>query len=270
MANFFPRWTNLLPLQIGVVLIFLGSAVTAGVWYYFTPKYTRVGYQPSQPIPFSHKIHVSQHKMDCRYCHSFVEDSEHSNVPTAATCMNCHKTVKPNSPKLAPLREAWKTNTPVEWVRIHKAPDYVYFNHSVHVNRGVSCIKCHGNIPEMDVVYQAESQSMSWCLDCHRNPEKNLRPVDELVNFDWQASDENRENFYDELVKDNGKTPAELIATIEASRSIRPSGKDTMEDLIALAGRVYDEKKMTQEEVGLHLKEAWNVNPPLSCSGCHR
>lgn len=271
MGNFFPRWTNLLPLQIIVCLVILGGAVTAGVSYYFTPKYTRVGYQPSQPIPFSHKIHVTQHGMDCRYCHSFAESSSgHSNIPTTATCMNCHKVVKNDSPKLAPLRESWNTGKPIEWVRIHELPDYAYFNHAAHLNRGISCVRCHGDVDEMDVVHQVEPQSMSWCLDCHRAPEKELRPLEEIVNFDWAPEQVNREEFYKKLMAENDKSPADLIEVVEEQRSYPLSGDAEFSDLIRLAESVYGKGSMTQEEIGLHLKKAWDVSPPLSCTGCHR
>jgi hypothetical protein len=186
MANFFPRWSNWLPLKIAVCVGVLGSTVTAGVWYYFTPKYTRVGYQPIQPVPFPHDIHVAQLGMDCRYCHSFVEVAAHSNVPNTQVCMNCHTQVQKDNPKLQALRDSWQTGKPIEWVQIHKTPDHVYFNHSVHVNRGVSCVSCHGPVNHMPVVYHNQPQSMSWCLDCHRNPENALRPPDQVFNLDWQ------------------------------------------------------------------------------------
>ena len=270
MPNFFPRWTNLLPLQIGIALILTGSAVTAGLWYYFTPKYTRVGYQPSQPIPFSHKIHVEQHGMDCRYCHGFVEKSGHSNLPTAETCMNCHKQIKTDSPKLAPLHDAWKSGKPIEWVNVHEVPDYAYFDHSVHVNRGVSCVKCHGRVDQMDIVYQHEPQSMSWCIDCHKAPEKNIRPLDEILNFDWKAEEVDRAHFYQGQIA-TGKSADELMAVIEREHKLaRADNERSFEDLIRLAEKVNGKKAMTQEEVGLQLREAWNVNPPLDCSGCHR
>ena len=144
MANFFPRWTNTLPLKLSICLGITGAVVVAGVGVYFTPKYTRVGYQPSQPIPFSHKIHAGQLGLDCRYCHSFVEEGGHSNVPSSSTCWNCHQHIKKGSPKLAPLYKAIDPayegpdkGEPIEWVRVHKLPDYVYFNHATHVNRGV-------------------------------------------------------------------------------------------------------------------------------------
>src|SRR5690606_1897068 len=107
---------------------------------YSTPKYTRVGYAPVQPVPYSHALHVDQLGLDCRYCHSTVDESEHAAIPTAQTCMNCHSQVKKDSPLLAPVRASYETGMPVEWVRVHEMPDYVFFNHSVHVNRGISCV----------------------------------------------------------------------------------------------------------------------------------
>jgi hypothetical protein len=188
MANFFPKWTNWIPLKVVICLAVLGGAVSGGIWYYFTPKYTRVGYMPAQPVPFSHAVHVEQLGMDCRYCHSFVEVASHSNIPTTQTCMACHTQIRATSPKLEAVRESWKTGEPVNWVRIHKAPDYTYFNHAVHVNRGVSCFSCHGAVNEMQTVFQAQPQSMSWCLDCHRAPENFLRPPSEVYNMKWKPA----------------------------------------------------------------------------------
>jgi hypothetical protein len=186
MANIFPRSSNFLPLKVIACGAITVPLVIAAVWYYFTPKYTRVGYMPTQPVPFSHALHVGQLGMDCRYCHSFVEVGGPANIPTTQTCMNCHSQVKKDSSKLAAVRESWETGKPIPWVKIHQAPDYVYFNHSVHVNRGVSCQSCHGNINRMEVVYHAEPHSMGWCLECHRNPEKHIRPVEHVFNLDWK------------------------------------------------------------------------------------
>ncbi len=187
MANFFPKWTLWLPLQFLVAAGVVGAGIAYGVTYYFTPKYTRVGYMPTQPVAFSHAIHVNQLGMDCRYCHTGVELSSHSNVPSTQTCMNCHTYVQAQSPKIAPIKASWTTGQPIPWIRIHKAPDYVYFNHAVHVNRGVSCYSCHGNVNQMEVVWHHEPQSMGWCLDCHRAPENHLRPLNEVYNLDWSA-----------------------------------------------------------------------------------
>ncbi len=232
MANFFPRWSNLLPLKIAVCAASVAGGLALAFTYYATPKALVVGYQPAQPIPFSHKIHVDQLGLDCRYCHSFVDVSGTSNVPSGNTCWNCHQHVQRDSPKLAPLHRSMDVNypgydgKPIEWVRVHKAPDYVYFNHSAHVNRGVSCQSCHGQVDQMEVVYQAESHSMSWCLDCHKAPEKHLRPLEEVYNLKYHDHD---------------------VAKYSKDASIK-----------------------TTADLGLKLKEQFNVNPPISCNACHR
>jgi len=190
MSDIFPRWTNRLPAQIAVGAVLVGTAALAGVWYYFTPKYTRVGYQPIQPVAFSHAIHVDQVGMDCRYCHNAVEKSWFSNIPTAAVCMNCHGQVLKESPKLELVRESAATGRPIPWVQVHKVPDYVYFNHSVHVNRGVSCLECHGPIHKVDEVQHAQPLSMSFCLTCHRNPAARLRPPDKITDLNWTWSED--------------------------------------------------------------------------------
>ena len=187
MSDIFPKWTNRLPaMAILFVLLFGGGAVT-GIWYYFTPKYTRVGYQPIQPVPFPHSVHVDQMGMDCRYCHSQVEKSWYSNIPSSSTCLNCHNQILKEDPRLEIVRDSAQSGTPIPWVQIHKVPDYVYFNHSVHVNRGVSCLHCHGEINKMDEVYHAKPLSMTFCLECHRNPGPNLRPLDKITDLTWKA-----------------------------------------------------------------------------------
>lgn len=203
MSAIFPKWTNRLPLLIIVGLGFVGTAVTAGVWYYLTPKYARVGYQPVQPVAFSHSIHVDQVGIDCRYCHSDVEKSWFSNIPASATCMNCHSQVLKDDPKLALVRESAATGTPIPWVQIHRTPDYVYFNHSVHVTRGISCVHCHGQVNEMDEVYHAEPLSMAFCLDCHRDPAAFIRPPDKVTDLNWKWSDDPLQNA--ELQRANGQ-----------------------------------------------------------------
>ena len=190
MANFFPRWANWIPLKLLLIVMVLGAVVTGGIWYYFTPKYTRVGYQPIQPVAFSHATHVEQLGMDCRYCHSTVENSWFSNLPASSTCMNCHNQVLKDDPRLALVRESAATGKPIPWVQIHRVPDFVYFNHSVHVNRGVSCVECHGQINQMEEVYHGQPLSMSFCLDCHRNPAARLRPPDKITDLNWTWSDD--------------------------------------------------------------------------------
>lgn len=232
MANFFPRWTNLLPLKIAVCAGAVAGGAVLAFSYYATPKTLNVGYQPSQPIPFSHKIHVDQLGLDCRYCHSFVDVAGHSNVPTGNTCWNCHQHVQKDSPKLAPLHRSMDVNhpeydgKPIEWVRIHKLPDYVKFNHSAHVNRGISCQSCHGRVDQMEVVHQDQNLSMGWCLECHRAPEEHLRPLEEVYNLKYDAK--------------------AYVATHGEKLGVK-----------------------TTEELGLKLKNEWRIAPKESCFTCH-
>lgn len=185
MSQLFPKSANKLPLQILIFLVVLATIVTAATTYYATPKYTRVGYAPVQPVPFSHALHNGQLGIDCRYCHSNVEKTGFANIPTSQTCMNCHATIKPDSPLLAPVRASYQSGDPVPWIQIHQVPDYVYFNHSVHINRGVSCVECHGQINQMETVRHEKSLSMGFCLDCHRNPAPQLRPLDKITDLNW-------------------------------------------------------------------------------------
>jgi NAD-dependent SIR2 family protein deacetylase len=187
MSQIFPAWTNKVPKILQLVGV-LGLVFTILiVWYYFSPEHTDVGYAPEQPVPYSHELHAGQLGIDCQYCHTTVKQSAKAAIPPTATCMNCHSQIKTDSEKLTAVRESWDTGKPVEWVRVHMLPDYSYFNHSAHVNVGVACESCHGRIDRMEVVAQAEPLSMSWCLDCHRNPAPNLRPVSEVTNMQWKA-----------------------------------------------------------------------------------
>ena len=187
MPQIFPKKANALPfLSLGGAL-FGGIALIFIVWYYFSPEFLVVGYQPEQPVPYSHQLHVDQLGMDCRYCHNWVEEASHSNVPATQTCMNCHNQIKTESPKLAPVRESWADDVPIEWVKVHHLPDYAHFSHANHVNNGVGCETCHGRIDQMgeEGVYQAEPLSMGWCLECHRQPELYLRPEDEITTMGY-------------------------------------------------------------------------------------
>jgi hypothetical protein len=189
MAQMFPRWTNQVPKIAPVILGLVLVSVTFTIWYWFSPKHLVVGYAPEQPVPYSHKLHAGQLGMDCRYCHNNVERSAYAGVPSTQTCMNCHANVKKDSPILQPIRDSWKSGDPVPWVRIHKVADYAYFDHSAHLTRGVGCVSCHGRVDQMIVVRQQEPLNMEWCLNCHRNPEPSLRPLDKITDMDWKASD---------------------------------------------------------------------------------
>ena len=188
MANIFPKWTNKIPTALAVAAPIALTLVVAAIWYWFSPWYTDVGYEPEQPVPYSHKFHAGDLAIDCRYCHNTVEKADFAAVPPTSTCMNCHKEIATDSPKLAKVRESAENGTSIPWVKIHQLPDYAYFSHQVHTNAGVGCVSCHGRIDQMEVVYQAEPLSMGWCLNCHRDPEPHLRPVSEVTNMAYQPA----------------------------------------------------------------------------------
>jgi len=186
----FPKWTGILRPGIAAALLGGVAYATVVVAFGFSPLATDVGYGPAQPVPYSHAVHVGQLGIDCRYCHNTVEESAHASIPPTQTCMNCHTNVRADSEKLIPVRSSFATGMPVEWVRVHDLPDYVYFDHSAHVRRGIGCVSCHGRVDTMEVVYQVEALSMGWCLDCHRNPEKHLRPTEFATRLDWVPEEE--------------------------------------------------------------------------------
>jgi hypothetical protein len=202
---FSPRW-NLLPLAAAVAGVLVPTLAIAGVSYYFSPWYTDVGYAPAQPVAYSHKLHVGELGLDCRYCHASVERSAVANVPPTQTCMNCHQTVKRDSEALAPLRESVRTGRSLRWIRVHELPDYAYFAHNAHVTAGIGCVTCHGRIDEMDTVTQTTPLSMSWCLECHRNPEPFRRPASEVTNMKWTPP----------------RDPAALAALLARERAVAP------------------------------------------------
>ena len=187
MAQILPKWTNKLPAILAAGVLVAGSSVVGGIWYYGSPKYLNMGYQPDQPVAYSHKLHAGDLGLDCRYCHTTVETSPRANVPPTATCMNCHKVVKADSELLAVVRDSHDSKKPIEWIKVYQLPGYAYFNHGSHVNAGVGCMSCHGNVAEMEVVAIAKPMSMGWCLDCHRQPESHLRPLDQVTNMQWVA-----------------------------------------------------------------------------------
>ena len=211
MAQLFPKWTNRIPLIAAVLAVGGLASVVGFFWYYGSPKFTDVGYRPVQPVAYSHKLHAGDLGIDCRYCHNNVETSPHAGVPPTQTCMNCHKIILPESEKLLPVRESWNTGRPIEWVRIHKLPDYAYFDHSVHLRAGVGCESCHGNIADMERVMQKEPLSMGWCLDCHRNPGPSLRPHDEITTMGWTPGP-SHEQFANRVITEKKLAPPEDCA----------------------------------------------------------
>ncbi len=147
----------------------------------------------AQPVQFSHKHHVGELGIDCRYCHTSVEVSAVASVPPTKTCINCHSQIWAQSPYLEPVRASWATDESIRWVKVNDLPDFVYFNHSVHVHKGVGCVSCHGRVDQMNQLYQSASLQMEWCLSCHRHPEQHVRPREEVFNLDWEPSRPQRE-----------------------------------------------------------------------------
>jgi Cytochrome c7 and related cytochrome c len=164
----------------GVVLLFLGLEM-----YVRSPYVTDVGRPVDQPIPFSHKHHVSDDGIDCRYCHTTVETSAFAGMPSTSTCMNCHSEVWLQSPALAPVRQSAASGIPIRWNKVNNLPDFVYFDHSIHVQKGVGCSTCHGPIDQMPLTYKAQTLQMSFCLQCHEDPAHFLRPREQVFAMDW-------------------------------------------------------------------------------------
>ena len=152
---------------------------------YLTGRYQ----EKQQPVQFSHKHHVGDDGIDCRYCHQTVETTASAGMPSTQTCMNCHSQLWADSPYLEPVRASFRDNKPIEWERVHDLPEYTYFNHSIHVAKGVGCSTCHGSIDKMPAVYQENTLQMEWCIACHRAPEKFIRPKSEIFNMAWQDGD---------------------------------------------------------------------------------
>jgi len=190
MSRFlFPRGTNQ-AFQRGVFFGLgpAGTLLVLAFWYYATNKHLEVGYQPEQPVDYSHKLHAGELGMDCRYCHYTIERAAFAAVPPAQVCMNCHAKVGLDNAKLLPVRESFGSDLPIAWVRVHKLPEYVYFNHGAHLAAGVGCSSCHDRVDQMPRMIQREPLSMSWCLDCHRAPGSSIRPASEITDMDWTTS----------------------------------------------------------------------------------
>ncbi|HSR66410.1 MAG TPA: cytochrome c3 family protein [Acidobacteriota bacterium] len=186
MGQIFHRSTNAyakLSIAFGALLV-----VILG-WVAFTlhgsPYVTRQYIPREQKVPFSHRHHIAGLGIDCRYCHTSVEESSFAGIPATETCMSCHSQVWTEAPMLEPVRASWRDELPLEWNRVHDLPDFAYFNHSVHIKKGVGCVTCHGQVDQMPLIMQTQTLHMGWCLDCHRNPELYVRPREEVFNVNW-------------------------------------------------------------------------------------
>ena len=212
MSQIFQRHTNtysrLSILAVVAFLLTLGGTVallhTSG-WH------TRQNDFIEQPIQFSHAHHVGGMGIDCRYCHTSVEESAFANIPPTKTCMNCHSQIWANAPILEPVRASFRNNTPLQWTRVHDLPDFVYFNHSIHVKQGVGCATCHGPVDKMPLMYQQAPLTMRWCLDCHRNPQNYIRPRDQVFNMSWERPPD--PEFGRRLVKEHNIASVEQLTS---------------------------------------------------------
>jgi hypothetical protein len=186
MAQIFSKTANILS-KASIAAALGGAAVLGGVLYaiMMSPYYTNVNVTREQPVPFSHKHHAGELGIDCRYCHTSVEKSSFAGVPPTQTCMTCHSQIWTNSPMLEPVRASYRDNESISWTRVNALPQYVYFNHSIHVAKGVGCTTCHGQVAEMPLMYKANTLYMGWCLECHRDPAKFVRPKSEVFNANY-------------------------------------------------------------------------------------
>ena len=206
MALIFPKsFDNYV--RFGAIVAGFLALGGVGLGLYMTwPANLKTGYSPVQPVPYSHKLHAGELGMDCRYCHYTVFKAGFAAVPPTEVCMNCHVRIKPQSERLQKVRESYASGESIPWVKIHKLPDYVFFNHSAHVNAGVSCVSCHGRIDQMVEVKQVQPLNMAWCVDCHRNPAPNIRPVEYVTKLGWVPD----------------RDPAEIGREIIAAKHINP------------------------------------------------
>jgi hypothetical protein len=199
----------------GVFIIGLGAWLALEVNR--SANVTNVGIARAQPIQFSHQHHVAGLGIECRYCHTSVENSSFANVPPTSTCMNCHQQIWFGSQMLEPVRASWKSGKPIEWTRVHNLGDYVFFNHGVHVQKGIGCVSCHGRVDKMQLVYKSEPMTMEWCLSCHRAPEKHIRPKDKVFDMEWRPENQKKPETQAEigarLVKEYNIEPARNLSS---------------------------------------------------------
>jgi hypothetical protein len=203
MGQIFHPSTN----TIAKVSAFGAFAILVGVfgaWDLFlrSPYVTGVGKPVEQAVPFSHKHHVKQLGIDCRYCHTSVETASFAGIPPTKTCMNCHAQIWKDAPMLEPVRESYRSGVPLQWTRVYDTPDFVYFDHSIHVNRGIGCVSCHGRVDEMALTWRASTLQMRWCLNCHRHPEEFVRPKDKIFDLAWEPPAGN--GYGEQLVEEYG------------------------------------------------------------------
>lgn len=290
MAQVFDRSSNALAraalVLTGLLVVGLGVALNQ---LQRSPWVTRQGQRADQPVPFSHRHHIQGLGIQCQYCHTSVEKSSYAGIPPTKTCMNCHAQIWTNAAMLEPVRKSWATGESVKWIRIHDLPDYVYFNHEIHVNKGIGCASCHGRVDEMPIMYAENSLQMEWCLNCHREPTKNLRPTSEIYNMAWSGPSKDKPVWCAETGKVAPTAQAISCTTKKPGSAnpqiamLQPMGGEgmtkagegrTMSDVppMPLLPASYHEFT-SQAALGTYLADKYRIRTPgelQSCEVCHR
>ena len=289
MAQVFDRSSNALArfslVLTGVIVIALGVTLDQ---LQRSPWVMRQGQRPDQPVPFSHKHHVEGLGLQCQYCHTQVEKAAYAGIPPTKTCINCHAQIWTNADLLEPVRQSWATGASIQWIRVHDLPDYVYFNHEIHVNKGIGCASCHGRVDEMPLMYQQNTLQMEWCLNCHRNPAVNLRPTSEIYNMAWAGPSNDKPVWCTSTGK--GEAGTGPTAQNVSCTTTDPSGKGpevammqspaeshgtTLSDVPPLGVTMPASytKFTDQMELGKYLTSQYHIRNPeqlSSCETCHR
>jgi hypothetical protein len=295
MAQIFDRSSNALArmglVLTGLIVIALGVTLDE---LQRSPWVTRQGQRPDQPVPFSHKHHVMGLGLQCQYCHVTVEKSSYAGIPPTKTCINCHAQIWTNAQLLQPVRDSWASGQSLVWTKVHDLPDFAYFSHEIHVNKGMGCASCHGRVDQMPLMYAQNTLQMEWCLDCHRNPAKNIRPTSEIYNMAWEKPAEDRPVWcaagetkdgtptaqtVNCTTKDPGGNP-EVIASLTPPALLHPAAM--VSDMPAGLNQpgangekaaVMVQKFTSQEELGHYLVQRYKIRTPrelTSCEVCHR
>lgn len=307
MAQVFDRSSNALAraglVLTGLIVVALGVALNS---LQRSPWVTKQGQRADQPVPFSHRHHVEGLGIQCQYCHTSVERAAYSGIPPTKTCMNCHSQIWTNAAMLEPVRQSWATGQSIKWIRVHDLPDYVYFNHSIHVNKGIGCASCHGRVDEMPIMYMENSLQMEWCLNCHRNPAAKLRPTTEIYNMAWSGPTADKPVWCAETGK-GGPTAQQVncvtkdpkqgnpeIAMLQVQGPAATGGTGKSDPVTGTsmqpnprygAGKTYSDtqtgailpaayqKFTSQAELGAYLSDHYRIRRPnelQSCEVCHR
>jgi hypothetical protein len=292
MAQIFDRSSNALAraslVLTGLIVIALGVTLDQ---LQRSPWVTRQGQRPDQPVPFSHKHHVQGLGLQCQYCHVTVEKSSYAGIPPTKTCINCHAQIWTNAQLLEPVRASWATGQSLVWTKVHDLPDFVYFSHEIHVNKGLGCASCHGRVDLMPLMYAQNTLQMEWCLDCHRNPAKNLRPTSEIYNMAWEAPAEDRPVWCTASDEKTGVPTAQSVSCTtndpsahpEELASLTPPAMQTaalvsdaapaMTSLNQTHTTIEYKKFTDQDELGHFLLKSYKIRTPkdlTSCEVCHR